>query len=122
MPEATIEHPSGAKVTVSGSEDEIKRILAALVPGSSARKFTRRVKKGRVSSSSAGSAIRDYVLELRQSGQFNKAKGLTEVKDALAAEGRIIPITTLSGVMLSLAKSKELRRFKEDGTWKYVKR
>jgi len=70
----------------------------------------------------AGGKLTDYVIELRESGKFEKPKGLTEVKDALAAEGHIVPITTLSGVMLRLARAKQFRRYKENGTWKYAKR
>jgi hypothetical protein len=69
-----------------------------------------------------GKAIRDYILELKEAGVFKKPQGLTDIKNALHAEGHIIPITSLSGAMLDLVKSKQLRRFKDQKTWRYVNR
>lgn len=122
MPEATVELPSGAKVRVEGTEEEVNRILRELVIPATGRKQKRAGKKGGQTPPKTGQAVAGYVLELREAGQFDKPKGLTDIKEALSSEGHIVPITTLSGVMLRLARSKELRRFKENGTWKYVKR
>jgi hypothetical protein len=122
MVEAKIEMPGGAIVTVSGSEAEVGRLVRMLSPIAQTHGRRKKSVKGSREGAKAGSAITDYVVELREAGQFDKPKGLTEVKDALAVEGHIVPITTLSGVMLGLARAKQLRRFKDGGTWKYVRR
>lgn len=122
MPEARVELPDGSRVTVTGTEEEVRRIMRLLTQ--------RKGRDGPRATSEAvartdsrpGGAVTDYVIELRDAGQFDKPKGLTDVREALASEGHIVPITTLSGVMLGLARSKQLRRFKENGVWKYVKR
>lgn len=121
MPEAEIELPGGSRVTVKGTEQEIHRIvqLLAQTKGVDSRPPSRSATRPQ---QKAGGAVTGYVIELRDAGQFDKAKGLTDVKEALASEGHIVPITTLSGVMLGLARAKQLRRFKEGGVWKYVKR
>lgn len=121
MPDATINLPDGTKVKISGTEEEVARIVRALAPPGIRGDSRQRPQRLRPANR-AGSAVKDYVMELHEGGKFDKPKGLTEVREALAAEGHIVPITTLSGVMLELARSKELRRFKENGTWKYVKR
>lgn len=122
MTKATIPLPTGGSVVVEGTPSEIEAVIKRLsgVPAARA-KATRPPKQ--VRGSSPGS-VKDHVLELRESGFFSKARGLTEVKDALAAKGHLVPITTLSGVMLGIVKGKDLRRLKDgqDKNWKYGRR
>jgi hypothetical protein len=120
MPKATVTLGTGTKVEIEGSAEEIELLLKRIEPrreAQTSKREGRRSPRGKDSQ-----AIRDYVIELREAGTFKKPIGLTDVKNALHAEGHVIPITTLSGVMLGLVKSKELRRLKEGGVWKYVTR
>lgn len=121
MAKATMTMPSGTTVVIEGSEGEIETILRRIdkAPEKSRARTTER-SKGRKGESEK--ALGDYVLELREAGLFEKPQGLADIKNALQAEGHIVPITTLSGVMLRRVKNRELRRFKEEKTWKYVKR
>jgi hypothetical protein len=116
--------PSGAKVTIEGTVDDVETVLKRYekIP---AKSGTRRgAPRTSGSRSATDRALGDYIIELREAGLFKKPQGLTDVKNALQAEGHIVPITTLSGVMLGLVKTRNLRRFREDKTktWKYVNR
>lgn len=124
MAKATITLPSGTRVSVEGTPAEVEDIVAR-IDGKRERKPSKPgigSTRARKPAKNAKPAIKDYVIELRDGGFFRKPQGLAEVKTALEAEGHIIPITTLSGVMLGLVKSRELRRLKEGKTWKYVNR
>ena len=121
MPKATVKLSSGATIVVEGTAGEVEDVVRRLSLKDGGGSVRQRSKKS-TAAAGAGKAIGDYVIELRESGLFKKAQGLTDIKDALQADGHIVPITTLSGVMLSLVKSRELRRFKEAKTWKYVNR
>ncbi len=119
-PRVTVKLASGTKVTVEGSEDEVQRIVRDLESQSIKQSNGTRKKTG--TKPRTNLAVKDYVLELEEAGFFKKAQRLSDVKNALQAEGHIVPITTLSGVMLALVKSRELRRFRDGKTWKYVVR
>jgi len=120
VPKATLKLPSGTIVSIEGSVEEVEDLLHR-VEGR-ARKGPLSEKGKKKKTKETDRAIGDYVLELREAGLFEKPQGLTDIKNALQAEGHIVPITTLSGVMLRLVKTHELRRFKESGTWKYGNR
>src|SRR2546427_12877035 len=119
MAKAKVLLPSGGSVVVEGTPDEIEAVVRRLtgVPGRKANL----VRAPKNAGGSGPGSVKDYVLELHESGFFAKPRGLTEIKDALAAEGHLVPITTLSGVMLELVKAKALRRDKDKETknWKY---
>lgn len=122
MTKATISLPGGARVTIEGTANEVNVLVRRLAGGPQRQRFPK--KPGPQELANTSGAARDLVLELRESDFFSKPRGLTEVKEALAAEGHIVPITTLSGVMLSAVKRKDLRRLRndEDKNWKYVRR
>jgi hypothetical protein len=112
--------PSGTSIAIEGSADEIEDIIQRIEGGA---KGSSRVKKSReTSSAERATGTKEYVLELRETGLFEKPLGLGDVKKALEAEGHIVPVTTLSGVMLNLVKRRELRRLKDGKAWMYVKR
>ncbi|OGI69243.1 MAG: hypothetical protein A2W18_04890 [Candidatus Muproteobacteria bacterium RBG_16_60_9] len=124
MPKATIKTPSGAVITVEGSEKEISHVLAdferstvigrekvAVTKKTSARKEQKK-----------RSAVSDLIVSLKEEGYFDKPKSLTEIVHALEEAGHLIPVTSLSGVMLGLVQKKLFRRKKAvDGKWAYGK-
>jgi hypothetical protein len=121
MPKATLKLPSGTAVEIQGTAAEIDDLLGR-IDVSLGKKPKTEGRKSSVNIGKSEKAIGDYVLELREAGLFSKPQGLQDIRAALEREGHIIPSTTLSGVMLSLVKAKELRRYKEGKVWKYVKR
>ena len=118
---ATVRTAAGTTVVVEGTptevEETVKRLeshAASGVPPKRRRPSPERAARGR--------SIKDYVLELKEAGRFKNQQGLADVQKALKVEGHIIPLTTLSGVMLGLVKAKHLRRIWADGAWQYVNR
>src|SRR2546428_8418361 len=120
MQKAKMKPASGLTITIEGSPEEIQDVVRRLEPESA--KTDRRGRQGTKVDKSSERAIGDYVLELREAGFFKNPRGLADIRDALRAEGHIIPITTLSGVMLRLVKARELRRQRDGRVWKYVVR
>lgn len=118
---ATVKTPQGATVTIEGSVKQVRELIRALEGGKEPEK-EKGPSGGSKSRKKGEASIPDMLLELREAGFFKKARGLGEIKSALEGEGHIIPLTTLSGKALILIRKKELRRFKEGGTWKYVNR
>jgi hypothetical protein len=123
MPKATIKTQSGAVITVEGSEKEISHVLADF---ERSRLVTR--EKEAVSKKTSARkeqkkrfAVSDLVVSLKEDGYFEKPKGLVEIAHALEEAGHLVPVTTLSGVMLGLVQKKLFRRKKVDGKWVYGK-
>jgi hypothetical protein len=61
------------------------------------------------------------MIGLKEEGYFDKPKALGDITQALEEKGYLYPVTTLSGVVLSLVKNKHLRRKKVEGRWVYGK-
>ncbi len=119
MTKAIIKLASGTSVTIEGSNEDVQALIRQF---EGSRRKSEPTSKMQAWSGQGNKVIKDYVVELKDAGLFKKPQGLSDIKNALQAEGHIVPITTLSGVMLGLVKSRELRRFKEGKTWKYVNR
>jgi hypothetical protein len=123
MAKATIKSKTGAMITVEGSQDEVANILmvfertAAVSYTKTAVTKERAVKKEQKKRSAAS----DLIVDLKEEGFFEKAKGLGEISKALEEKGFIYPVTTLSGVVLNLVQKKLLGRKKLDGRWVYGK-
>ena len=123
MAKATVKSKSGSVIMIEGTEREVSNILATI---ESATKVTRlretaakmqaekREQKKRLAAS-------DLVVELKEDGFFDKPRSLPEITHALEAKGYIYPMTTLSGVMISLVQKKLLGRKKLEGKWVYGK-
>ncbi|MGC2224569.1 MAG: hypothetical protein WA624_20555 [Methylocella sp.] len=123
MAKATIKSKTGALITIEGSEAEVSSILATFEnagttnqPRRSARRAvtTSKEEKKRLGAS-------DLVVGLKDEGFFEKPKGLGEIGKALEEKGYLYPVTTLSGVVLSLVQKRALRRKKIEGKWVYGK-
>src|SRR5258708_6601116 len=132
---ANVTLPDGTTVTIDGSVEEVALLLerisrtgAQFTDERSSRTTSSRRSRGRASrkpmaerlgrSTPKGTA--DYIRELAASNFFETKRGLGEVKAKLEEQAHIYPVTHLSPVLFRLVKSKELRRIKEEGQWKYV--
>ncbi len=123
MAKATIKSETGAVITVEGSDAEVAAILCAYEKSAAVGKakgdVVRRTRESKARKKRASAA--DIIEELKESGFFDKPKGLGEVAAALEEQAIMVPLTTMSGVMLGLVKRKILRRKKIDGKWAYGK-
>jgi hypothetical protein len=120
---ATIKSKTGAVITVEGDEREVSAILATYERTSvvdqakkaiARTRTTKKVEKKREGAS-------DLIVELRETGFFNKPKGLGDIAHVLEEKGYLYPVTSLSGVVLGLVKKRELRRKKHERKWVYGK-
>ena len=127
MAEAKIQLPGGAMVDVTGTPEEVAKVLAMLKAGgegvaTKAERSKADVKLSRNSKASTRGP-KAFILELKSEGFFKGHKRtLRDVQQGLEARGRIYPATTLSGAVLDLVKARELGRVKDDGHWAYVHR
>jgi hypothetical protein len=120
MPKATIKLKGGAVVTVEGSVSEVAEIASRLKTNHAQKQVlekhnTKKVQKKKLAASG-------FIIELREAGFLNKAKGLSEIAAALEEKGHLYPLTTLSGVVLDLVRARQLGRKKVDGRWVYGRR
>jgi hypothetical protein len=118
MPKASYNAPSGATITVDGTQDEVVAVLHLLEAGlrSSTPRPTEppKVKNGRTTPMG-------LLMEFIARGFFSTPKGLTAVRLALEEEGHFYPTTTLSPLLLRLVRRRELRRIKDKDHWMYVR-
>jgi hypothetical protein len=114
---AHIESKDGTKIEVEGTPDEIAKIISHVKKRESQQRAKEAVRRTDGSTNAT-----DFALELREQGFFDKPKTLSAIKDKLAENGLIYPITSLSGVVLTQVRKKNLGRVKEKGRWAYVRR
>jgi hypothetical protein len=123
MAKATIKSKTGAVITVEGSESEVSNIISvfertATIGQAKGAATKRQSQEKQVKKRLAAS---DLVINLKEDGFFDKPKGLAEISKALEEQGYLYPVTTLSGIVLSLVQKRELRRKKIEGRWAYGK-
>ena len=123
MAKATIKSKSGAVITVEGTEREVAKIVAIVEGGATGEHGKKLPPEARYLGRPhrKRGAASDLVLELKEEGFFDKPKGLTEISKGLEEKGYIYPVTTLSGVVLSLLHRRVLGRKKVEGRWVYGK-
>lgn len=124
----------GTKVTIDGTAEEVAAVLQRIsggvsqLPGGGATKSHRR-RRGKSTTQGSGKGTSgktrskgpvDYIRELVNEDFFKTKRGLGDVQKKLEEGAHIYPVTHLSPVLFRLVHLKELRRIKEDGTWKYV--
>ena len=123
MAKVNIRTPTGAVITVEGSPEEVASIVGAIQPaqrsGSAARSTADKAKKKEAKKQNS---VADMIVAFKERGFFDKPKGLGDVKAKLEEGGFLFPLTSLSGVMLSLVKRQLLTRKKVEGVWAYGKR
>src|SRR5438094_7031722 len=120
MAKAQISTARGTKITIEGTPREVVSIVASIEdlrrPGPHGRQEE---KKKEAKKQKSGT---DRVVGLKEEGFFDKPKRLADVASKLEQSGYLYPVTTLSGVMLTLVQKKILTRKKSDGVWVYGKR
>ena len=123
MPKATIKSKSGAVITVQGTESEVANILSVFEELPRVSFKQERAEKSVTSKQKdkKRTGASDIIVNLKEYGFFNKPKSLAEIESALEEKGYLYPVTTLSGVMLSLVKRKLFGRKKIEGRWVYGK-
>ncbi len=123
MPKATIKSKSGAVITIDGSESEIAKIVSAFEQSERVVQVRQRVSKMKVErkEQKKRQSAAELLIGLKEEGYFDKPKALGDITQALEEKGYLYPVTTLSGVVLSLVKNKHLRRKKVEGRWVYGK-
>ena len=125
MAKATITNDKGLKIVVEGSPEEVQEIIRQASGGTARGGSASRAQK--VTKAAAKAVKRlpsatDAIQELNEEGFFDKPKGLADIKQKLADQGMIYPVTTLSGVVLGLVRRRKLGRVRQDGRWSYVSR
>lgn len=121
MPKAVFTTEDGTKISIEGTPEEVRDLLTRLRPTGKQIKAGKGRNASR-NSKKTGPSMPDSIIELKVEGFFNKPKGLADIKEKLASLGRIYPVTSISGTVLSLVKRRELGRVKEKGRWCYVAR
>jgi len=123
LPKATIKSKSGAVITIDGSESEIAKIVSAFQQSERVVQVRQRVSKMKVErkEQKKRQSAAKLLIGLKEEGYFEKPKALGDITRALEEKGYLYPVTTLSGVVLSLVKNKHLRRKKVEGRWVYGK-
>ena len=123
MPKATIKSKSGAVITIDGSESEIAKIVSAFEQSERVVHVRQRVSKMKMErkEQKKRQSAAELLISLKEEGFFEKPKALGDIARALEEKGYLYPVTTLSGVVLSLVKNKHLRRKKVEGRWVYGK-
>jgi hypothetical protein len=125
MAKAHIKSDDGTQITIEGSPEEVASIVAKIRGPLSVRSrsaglaHAEKLKKKEARKQRTAS---DLVASLKEEGFFDKAKRLGDISHKLEESGFMYPVTTLSGVMLSLVKKKILSRKKLDGAWVYGNR
>ena len=123
MAKATIKSNTGAVITIEGSDSEVSKILSSFERTESVTQAKKVKEKGHKlkTEEKKRSSASDLIVELKEDEFFAKPKALGEISRALEEKGFLYPVTTLSGVVLTLVQKKLLRRKKIEGRWVYGK-
>ena len=116
MANAKITMPGGVSVEIDGTPEEVASLLERL----RADALRSAVPAETTQSSKIRGEIPALISLLKSEEFFKTPRGLSDVRDKLAQIGHHYPVTTLSGAMQAQARSRNLRRFKQDGKYVYV--
>lgn len=132
---ANVTLPDGTTVVIDGTPEEVAILVERISrprersgQNRAERSLTARSRKrssgqsriGAKHGRSASKGPADYIRNLAASDFFATKRGIGEVQAKLEEQAHIYPVTHLSPVLFRLVKSKELRRIKEEGLWRYV--
>jgi hypothetical protein len=121
MPKATVAIPSGAKVTIEGTNDEVVALIARLEGLEDVPRTPQSAASRSNSQTKSKPSLPGLISEMISNGFFKEPRHLSALKDALEQNGQFYPVTTLSPAMLRLVRSRQLRRIKDNkGRWSYV--
>jgi superfamily II DNA/RNA helicase len=116
MANAKISMPDGVSVEVDGTPEEVAALLEKL----RSKKSGKLPGEKSVPLSKNRGEIPTLIEMLKAEEFFKTPRGLSDVRSKLAEIGHHYPVTTLSGSMQSQTRSRNLRRFKQDGKYVYV--
>lgn len=112
---ARISLPGGINVEVDGTPAEVTAVLDGVKAKNSFQSQHKSVPSGQGRGEIPG------LIEVLKAEQFFKTpRGLADIQKKLAELGHHYPVTTLSGAMQAQCKSRNLRRFKQNGKYVYV--
>jgi uncharacterized protein YneR len=126
MAEANLTLPDGTTVKVSGSPEEIAKLMALYGGASRAKKIRKGIAKLR-SSKKRGESIKkkgpiNFILELKNEGFFKEKRSVIQVQKKLEEKGHIYSRAPIAVPLLRLVRKKELGRVREKDIWYYVHR
>jgi hypothetical protein len=124
MAKAQITTRSGTQVTIEGDAAEVARIVSQ-VDQTPYRRHTKGASTRTANTGKSGRkslSISELVIGLKHERFFDKPKNLSEIAAELEKSGYLYPTTTLSGIVLSLVKRKELTRARREAKWVYGRR
>jgi superfamily II DNA/RNA helicase len=119
MAHAKFTTQDGISIDLEGTPEELSAVVEKLrqdrAPGNSSQGKPGRNKPGRTKLE-----LPQLIEALRNEDFFRQPKGLGATREKLAEMGHHYPLTTLSGAMQTEARTRRLRRFKQDGRYVYV--
>jgi hypothetical protein len=126
MAKASLVLPTGAKVQLEGTAEEIAVLLSKFSASSESQTPQTHVKSSRKTSKKSKSISRSgptgFVMDLIGEGFFKSRRTLPEIQKKLEEKGHIYAQTSLSPVLIRLVRKKNvnLRRIKDKKGWIYV--
>ena len=127
MPSGKLTLPNGTILTVEGTTEEVGSLIKLFsepethsVRDVVVKKPTDPPKKSRQRKEASGPL--GYIRGLKEEGYFGSKRTISDVQEKLEEKGHIYPLTSLSTPLIRLVRSRDLRRLKEAGLWKYVNR
>ena len=123
MAKATIQSKTGAIITIEGSDGEVANILGVFERATTIGHAKKALDEDKIRAKETKKrfAASDLIIHLKEDGFFEKPKGLGEISHALEEKGYLYPVTTLSGIVLTLVQKRVLRRKKLNKKWVYGK-
>ncbi len=127
MAKANLILPSGTKVHLEGTAEEIAVLLSKFSGGSEMQDGAKRREKRKHSApkekgSKSRSGPTGLVLDLINEGYFKSRRTLPEIQKKLEEKGHIYAQTSLSPILIRLVRRKDVnfRRIKDKKGWIYV--
>jgi len=116
MAKAQVTTPSGIKVHIDGTPEEILRVVDDLEKRESGTGSRARTKKA-----TKRLTLPRLIATLAEEGFFKKPRSLADIRAELETHGHHYPVTTLSGAALTEVRKRNLRRLKREGQWYYTR-
>src|SRR3989344_6029234 len=110
MVKTEITTKDGTKIIIEGSEEEVKRVISHIHQKSPTKQESSRKTTSKKEKPVDKMSIAHQISELNEVGFFKTPRTLSEIKDALAKNGMIYPITSLSGKVIEKVRKRELGR------------
>jgi hypothetical protein len=120
MAHAKFTTQDGISIDLEGTPEELSAVVEKLRQNQDAKGTPGRTSTTRKQTARTKSDLPQLIEGLRNDEFFRQPQGLGALRTKLAEMGHHYPLTTLSGAMQTEAKSRRLRRFKQDGKYVYV--